>query len=317
LTATVNNNNNSQQQQPSLTTYHVELIGKLAFGNAHAKQTIATLFPTLLNPKLVLDYYYYYNNNDSSNDNNDNVNDDNVNVAVFLKTLRACIVNCPSGRALWREPRLFDKMVREIQALYNRNVSSSCFPQQAIFCKCKSTLPPCVPFVSMMTSIHNCFKRLCPCPSQHSNNNIILCYRQKRATKTTTTTTTTTTTILHRRMAKEPRMARRLCKTNRTNAVNGDSNHNSNSNKNRATSFSSSSSSSSSFFSLQQVRSLPSTTPNNNNDNTVATNAVSNNNDNNRYNNNQSKSTKQDAIYRDLQQRITFLEALLMTHHHH
>ncbi|KAG7338127.1 hypothetical protein IV203_034353 [Nitzschia inconspicua] len=131
-------------RQPSLSLPQVELLGKIAFGNATAKQIIAQQFPSLIHPKLIIDFYNNNNNNKNTSNNNNNKEDtnnttnnnkntsnnttnnnnnnktaNNDNTLAVLKTLRACIVNCPSGRAVCREPLLFEKLVHDIQTLYD------------------------------------------------------------------------------------------------------------------------------------------------------------------------------------------------------
>lgn len=101
----------SISSQNALQPQHVSLIGTLAFGNDTAKHAIANV-DGLISEKLLV-YYMdseYCKDSDASGDN-----DFNTNSLQFLKTLRACVVNCAVARSQCHSQKLYDKMVQEMK----------------------------------------------------------------------------------------------------------------------------------------------------------------------------------------------------------
>jgi hypothetical protein len=91
--------------QPTLSQEHVDLIGKLAFGNAEAKLAIANC-KGLIDPKLI-DFYL--------NITTDGEQRQQQSELSFLKSLRACIVNCSVARGkCHNDRRLYDKIVQRM-----------------------------------------------------------------------------------------------------------------------------------------------------------------------------------------------------------
>jgi hypothetical protein len=94
--------------QPTLSQEHVDLIGKLAFGNAEAKLAIANC-KGLIDPKLI-DFYL-----NITTDGEQQQQQQQQSELSFLKSLRACIVNCSVARGkCHNDRRLYDKIVQRM-----------------------------------------------------------------------------------------------------------------------------------------------------------------------------------------------------------
>ena len=98
--------------QKTLQPQHVQLLGTLAFGNDAAKHAIANV-DGLISGKL-LEYYCDSEFCDGGNNSDNNASTTN-NSMQFLRTLRACVVNCALARSQCHSQKLYEKMVQEMK----------------------------------------------------------------------------------------------------------------------------------------------------------------------------------------------------------